>query len=70
MKLTIEELKNTEPWHRAGVSLPDYDVNVVRTNAKTTPVWLHFGIGNIFRIFIGSIADRLMAEGSLTSGLI
>ena len=65
MKLTIEGLKDTETWHRADVSLPDYDVNEVRANAKTTPIWLHFGIGNIFRIFIGSIADRLMTEGSL-----
>lgn len=70
MKLTIEGLKNTEAWHRADVSLPDYDVNEVRANAKTTPIWLHFGIGNIFRVFIGSIADRLLTEGSLTSGLI
>ena len=70
MKLTVEGLKNTEAWGKAGISLPDYDMNEVRANAKNAPVWLHFGIGNIFRIFIGSIADQLLTEGSLTSGLI
>lgn len=70
MELTIEDLKKTNDWRRAGVSLPDYEVEKARANAKIAPVWLHFGIGNIFRIFIGSIADRLLTEGSLTSGLI
>ncbi len=27
--------------------------------------WVHFGIGNIFRIFIGGIADGLLEEGVL-----
>ena len=33
------------------------------------PVWVHFGIGNIFRIFVGSIADRLAEEGRMDRGI-
>ena len=32
---------------------------------KEEPKWVHFGIGNIFRIFIGGIADGLLEEGVL-----
>lgn len=37
--------------------------------AKEAPKWAHFGIGNIFRVFIGGIADGLMEEGILDTGL-
>jgi len=57
MKLTLEGLKDRAAWEAAGVKLPSYDVAAVAEKTKTAPVWIHFGIGNIFRIFIGSIAD-------------
>ena len=37
--------------------------------AKENPVWVHFGIGNIFRVFIGGIADGLLEEGILDRGI-
>ena len=37
--------------------------------AKENPVWVHFGIGNIFRVFIGGIADGLLEEGVLDRGI-
>lgn len=30
---------------------------------------MHFGIGNIFRIFIGGIADGLLESGALDRGI-
>ena len=35
----------------------------ISEKAKEAPGWVHFGIGNIFRIFIGGIADGLLEEG-------
>ncbi len=32
---------------------------------RKEPKWVHFGAGNIFRIFIGGIADGLLEEGVL-----
>ena len=55
MILSLEGLKNKEEWEKAGVKLPSYDVEKVVKNTKDSPVWVHFGIGNIFRIFIGGI---------------
>lgn len=69
MKLTIDGIKNCEPWEKAGIKLPKYDVEKVSEKAKENPVWVHFGIGNIFRIFIGGIADGLLEEGELDRGI-
>ena len=41
----------------------------VSEKAKKEPGWVHFGIGNIFRIFIGGIADGLLEEGILDRGI-
>ena len=65
MKLTLEGIKDCELWHKAGIVLPGYDVEKVSQKAKEEPKWVHFGIGNIFRIFIGGIADGLLEEGVL-----
>ena len=69
MKLTREGLKEAALWEKAGISLPGYDVEAVSERARKEPVWVHFGIGNIFRVFIGGIADSLLEEGALDRGL-
>ena len=69
MKLTLEGLKDTAAWEKAGVTLPSYDIVALAENTKKSPRWVHFGIGNIFRIFLGSIADTLIEKGELDKGI-
>lgn len=69
MKLTLEGIKSTTVFQKAGILLPGYDVAAVSKKAKQAPRWAHFGIGNIFRIFIGGIADGLLEAGVLDRGL-
>lgn len=69
MKLTLEGIKNREAWEKAGITLPGYDVEKVSEKTRKEPEWVHFGIGNIFRIFIGGIADGLLEEGVLDRGI-
>ena len=69
MKLTLSGIENRESWEIAGITLPGYDVKAVSEKAKKEPVWVHFGIGNIFRIFIGGIADGLLEEGVMDRGI-
>ena len=52
MKLTLNGIKEHEAWENAGIQLPGYDVEKISAKAKEAPVWVHFGIGNIFRVFI------------------
>lgn len=69
MKLTIDGISNHESWEKAGIMLPGYDVTAVSEKAKKEPQWVHFGIGNIFRIFIGGIADGLLEQGVMDRGI-
>ena len=69
MKLTRAGIKDRAAWEKAGITLPGYDVEAVSEKAKKEPVWVHFGIGNIFRVFIGGIADGLLEEGVMDRGI-
>ena len=69
MKLTVKGIKEKEGWEKNGIVLPGYDVKAVSARAKEAPVWVHFGIGNIFRVFIGGIADGLLEKGMLDRGI-
>ena len=69
MKLSYEGLKDRAAWESAGVSLPDYDAAALAERTKRDPLWVHFGIGNIFRIFIGGIADTLIRKGLMDRGI-
>ena len=50
--------------------MPNYNVKNLADKTKKNPIWVHFGIGNIFRLFIGGIADKLISENILDKGII
>ena len=70
MNLTWEGLKERKAWEEAGIALPSRQPEKTAEEGRKNPKWVHFGIGNIFRIFIGSIADRLLEEGEMDGGII
>lgn len=69
MRLSREGLEDREGWRKVGAELPPYDLEGLAERAREAPVWAHFGIGNIFRIFVGAIADRLIRSGDLDRGI-
>ncbi len=69
MKLTVNGISNREAWKKAGITLPGYDVKETSRKAQEVPQWVHFGIGNIFRVFIGGIANGLLEAGVMDRGL-
>ena len=70
MRLTYEGLKDTQVWANAGIDLPPYDPAKLAQHTHDSPRWVHFGIGNIFRIFVGGIADDLIRAGLTDTGII
>ena len=69
MKLTISGIQDASAWQQAGITLPNYDVKQLQETSHRNPRWIHFGAGNIFRMFIGGIADQLIAQGLMESGI-
>lgn len=69
MKLTLSGIKDKKAWKEAGIALPEYDVEQMAARTKEAPVWVHFGVGNIFRIFIGGLMDTLLEHGESEKGI-
>ncbi len=69
MKLTLEGLKNRAVWTEAGFKTPSYNIEELVEKTKENPVWVHFGIGNIFRIFVAGIAEELIHKGLMDKGI-
>ena len=70
MRLTYDGLKDSHSWAKAAIDLPTYDPQTLASNTRKAPLWVHFGIGNIFRIFVGGIADSLIRSGLMDRGII
>lgn len=69
MKLTRKGIKNKADWEAADISLPSYDMEKIIQNTQSAPVWVHFGAGNLFRIFLGGLADTLLSAGVWEKGI-
>ena len=52
MELSYKGIQDKAIWQNAGIQLPGYDAEACSKAAKEKPCWVHFGIGNIFRIFL------------------
>ena len=71
MQLTLDSiLTQADAWKTAHVALPKFDIAAMRAQTKAAPEWVHFGAGNIFRGFIGSLNQRLLDAGLAKTGII
>lgn len=70
MKLNINNLNNKYFWKNANIEIPKYDISRVRENTNENPTWIHFGAGNIFRVFLARISDSLLNDNLIDNGII
>ncbi len=69
MKLSEEGLKNVQEWEEKGYHLPGYDRAAMIAATKENPTWVHFGAGNIFRAFQANLAQKLLEDGKVQTGI-
>jgi fructuronate reductase len=70
MRLNDQELKNRVQWETAGIELPRFNREAMIQATKAAPEWVHFGAGNIFRIFPAALQQRLLEEGVEKTGIV
>lgn len=70
MKLNKQGIQQRNSWEQAGIQLPQFDLDKMRTQTQATPQWVHFGVGNIFRGFIAELQQRLLERGDATTGIV
>ena len=71
MQLTLDSiLTQADAWAAAHVVLPKFDIAAMRRATALAPEWVHFGAGNIFRGFIGSLSQRLLNAGLAKTGIV
>lgn len=68
MKLNLKETKNKEQWK--GFKLYTFDRDAAVKESEDNPRWVHFGAGNIFRIFPARLCQDLLNIGCEKSGII
>ncbi|MCR5829359.1 MAG: mannitol dehydrogenase family protein [Lachnospiraceae bacterium] len=68
MVLNRKGIENKNDWK--GYRLPEFDIEKMREKTAKSPIWLHFGSGNIFRAFLCSAAQSLLNSGEMQEGII
>ena len=63
-------VKEKEEWLNKGYQVFSYDREKMIRKTKEEPEWIHFGSGNLFRIFQALYCDRLLDKGILDKGII
>jgi len=53
-----------------GYALPAYDVAAMRQKTAVSPAWVHFGAGNIFRMFPAAMQQTLLNTGAAETGIV
>ena len=70
MKLNNKEIGNKKIWEEKGYKTLSYDRAKMIENTKKNPTWVHFGAGNIFRIFPAKLCQRLLESGERDTGIV
>lgn len=70
MKLKRVNLEEKKFWITKGYRLPEYNLKEIAENTRKHPTWLHFGAGNIFRIFPAVMQQHLLNSGQTNTGII
>jgi fructuronate reductase len=70
LNLNKKSLRESCAWKQAGIRLPAFDYEAMVDKTKDSPVWVHFGAGNIFRGYLAVLQQKLLELGKADTGII
>jgi fructuronate reductase len=70
LQLGYKSITNKTDWEKAGIVLPEFDLQAMIAGTKENPAWVHFGAGNIFRGFIAALQQGLLDTGKAETGIV
>lgn len=70
MKLCRKGIEDRKVWEEKGYVMPQFDIDKMIERTKAAPTWVHFGGGNLFRMFHAVLAQRLLDAGLADTGII
>lgn len=70
MTLTDAGLQERALWEASLYTLPTFDRTAMIEESAKRPTWVHFGAGNIFRVFPAALQQRLLNDGLASTGIV
>lgn len=70
VKLNEDYLSNKDDFTNVGITTPKFDQVKIKKETEENPRWVHFGGGNLFRCFHATIAQDLLNNDELDSGVV
>jgi fructuronate reductase len=62
LKLNLDSVKKGE-WDGTDIHVPGYNISSMRERTLRSPLWLHFGAGNLFRAYVARLQQSLLVMG-------
>jgi fructuronate reductase len=69
VKISDNYLTNSGEFTKLGIKVPTYEQDTIIEKTKKEPRWVHFGGGNLFRAFHAAIANKLIDDGKMETGV-
>lgn len=69
VKITDDYLTNGNYFAELGIKVPMYEQDTIIKKTKESPRWVHFGGGNLFRAFHAAIANKLINDKKMETGV-
>lgn len=70
MKITECYIDDKKAFMERNIVVPNYNATTLKTETEKHPRWIHFGGGNLYRCFHAKIAQDLLNENLMDSGIV
>ncbi|GHT49394.1 mannitol dehydrogenase [Spirochaetia bacterium] len=71
LEINRDSIKNKKAeFEKAGIHIGNIDIDALAKRTHDNPRWVHFGAGNLFKAYHAVLAQRLVEDGLMDTGII